>query len=342
MATLKLMLWNMEWMNDLFGQNGQYRPDAEKTQHMPSATVKHRREHLSKVINELAPDILVVVEGPNATPELQTFADADLTGKWATFIQPSPGMSQCVGVAVRTDTGKFAATPFTTTDTLKMPAFEEWRMDLEDDGIPEVYRFERSPLLVNIKTASGKELNILGLHLKSKLVTSALEWSKWWENADANRRKILAQAGRVRLAFVDKYLSDDATKNIPLIVCGDINDGPGMDASEKKLFGSGVERLMGNVWFPDLTLGSALFDSLSATDQKNMRLEKIYTTSYRDMLFNNMYLNEWIDHVLYSRNKKAWVKNAKVNLKLAQGFLYEVPYKYSSDHYPVTADIELD
>ena len=34
----------------------------------------------------------------------------------------------------------------------------------------------------------------------------------------------------------------------PLIVCGDIDDAPGLDASEKRLFGSGVERLVGAVW----------------------------------------------------------------------------------------------
>ncbi len=32
---------------------------------------------------------------------------------------------------------------------------------------------------------------------------------------------------------------------------GDINDGPGLDASEKRLYGSGIERLMGTVWTPE-------------------------------------------------------------------------------------------
>ena len=31
---------------------------------------------------------------------------------------------------------------------------------------------------------------------------------------------------------------------------GDINEGPGLDASEKRLYGSGIERLMGTVWTP--------------------------------------------------------------------------------------------
>ena len=58
MANLKLMVWNMEWMNDLFAGNGLFRPDNEKTQHNSAATIKQRRDALSTVIKELNPDIL--------------------------------------------------------------------------------------------------------------------------------------------------------------------------------------------------------------------------------------------------------------------------------------------
>ena len=39
----------------------------------------------------------------------------------------------------------------------------------------------------------------------------------------------------MRLDFLDPLLGDPATRSIPLIVCGDINDGPGLDASEKRV-----------------------------------------------------------------------------------------------------------
>ena len=331
----------MEWMNDLFTGDGAFKPDTAKPAHTPGATVLQRRKALAKVINELNPDILVGVECPNLTKEWQLFLDTDLEGTWQGCIQSSPVMSQCIGLAVRIDTKKFANPAFEAFDTLTQPAFNEWRMDLEDDGISEVYKFERSPLYASVKAADGKELRILGLHLKSKLVASALEWSKWWENADANRRKIFAQASRIRQQFLDVYLTDPTTANIPLIVCGDVNDGPGMDASERKILGSGIERLMGNVWFPKLTMGNALFDNLPAKDRENMRFEKIVTTSYRDMLFNNMYHDEWIDHILYSRQYANWVVNAAAHKNLEKGSVLKEPYKYASDHYPLTADVRL-
>jgi endonuclease/exonuclease/phosphatase family metal-dependent hydrolase len=341
MASIKLMVWNMEWMNDLFGAAGSFRADDDKTQHMPSATVKQRREALSLVIKELSPDVLVVVEGPNAAAEWQLFLDADLPGTWQGHIQRSPGMSQCVGLAVRTDTGKFAQPALTPFDTLQMEPFKEWQMDLEDDGITEMYRFERSPLYAAINMADNKTFRLLGLHLKSKLVASALEWSRWWENADANRRKIFAQASRIRQQFLDTYLTDAATRDIPIVVCGDINDGPGMDTSERKIMGSGIERLMGSVWFPKLTLANALFESLSANDQRRLRFDKIVTTTFADPIFNGTYHAEWIDHILYSQQPGQWVKEAMAHKTLAQGPIYRAPYKFSSDHYPITATLHL-
>lgn len=342
MANLKVMVWNMEWMNDLFAGNGLFRPDAEKTQHMTSATVKQRREALSLVIKELDPDLLMVVEGPNETAEWQLFLDTDLPGKWQGYIQKSPGMSQCIGLAVRTDTGKFAVTSFQAFDTLAMPAFQPWQVDMEDDGISEVYKFERSPLYAEIVTADNKRLRLLGLHLKSKLVASALEWSRWWENADANRRKIFAQASRIRQSFLDAYLTDAATAQIPLIVGGDINDGPGMDTSERKIMGSGIERLMGSVWFPQLTLGNALFESLKPSDQRQLRFDKIATTSFADPIFNGTYHSEWIDHLLYSRHPAGnWVQQAIAHKDMPQGSIRRAPYKFASDHYPITAQVVL-
>jgi hypothetical protein len=57
----------MEWMNDLFvAGNGPaaLRPDAEKPLHNQDTTVRTRRDHLSGVLKDLQPDIVVVIEGP--------------------------------------------------------------------------------------------------------------------------------------------------------------------------------------------------------------------------------------------------------------------------------------
>lgn len=340
MSTLKFVLWNMEWMNDLFGPNDQpaaFRPDNEKPAHHKSATIRKRRDDLSGVLNELAPDVVVVVEGPNRTEELQLFFDEDVQGEWITQVQPSKGQSQNLGVAVRIDQNKFRETPFKYHDTNNMDAFGNFAVDVDDDEIEEEYKFERRPLYVEIYPLDGKAFHILGLHLKSKGIFSAYEWSKWWQIADANRRKILAQATRLRLQFLEPYLTDAQTKDIPLIVCGDINDGPGLDASEKRLFGSGIERLMGSMWKPDLCLGNALFDSMKEKDKTSLNFGAISTTRFKDPIFNDTWHNEWIDHILYSRcSDPVFVDQAQVHRKMADEQPIWEKYRHASDHYPVS------
>ena len=344
MPTLRFLVWNMEWMNDLFGPNDQpvaFRADGDHPAHHAGATVRQRRDHLAGVLNELAPDVVIVVEGPNQTDELQLFFDSDVQGTWKTQVQPSKGMSQCLGLAVRTDTGHFDDPPFRYHDTANLPVFDEFRMDTDDDEVDEVYKFERRPLYAELRPAGGQNFRVLGLHLKSKGIFGAYEWSKWWQLADGNRRKLLAQAGWLRLQFLDPYLSDPETKNVPLVVCGDINDGPGLDASEKRLLGSAVERLMGTLWRPELCLGNALFDTLNPKQRAALRFEDLATTRFKDPIFENTWHNEWIDHILYTRCDAPYVGEAQIHKLMPDGQPIWKKYKHASDHYPVSAVLNV-
>ena len=353
LSELTLALWNVEWLNDLFEPDSRpvaFRPDAAAAEHTPGATIRQRRHDLAGVINDISPDLMVIVEGPSRPEELQLFFNSDIEGVWQTTLQPSKGQTQNIGLAVRTDRAKFAATPFRRFDTALMDAFGAFLADTDDDGVEESYKFERRPLYAEIAPAVGRPFRILGLHLKSKGIFTAYEWSKWWAMADANRRKLLAQASQLRLRFLDPYLTSPDTCGIPLLVCGDINDGPGLDASEKRLFGSAVERLMGNVWRPELCLRNALYDALPKRDQERLNFAKIVTTSFRDPIFNGVWQREWIDHVLYSQGGRAavtdgevaaapWVQGARVYTTLRDGSQIWEKYKHASDHFPVVVNV---
>ena len=103
---------------------------------------------------------------------------------------------------------------------------------------------------------------------------------------------------------------------------------------------------MGSVWKPSLTLRNALFDALSDEKQHNIELESIYTTSFRDPMFNN-YRKVWIDHLLYSNNKPhGWLSNAQARREFqdqnGNPIMIWKQFPHASDHQPVTAVINSD
>ncbi|MGH6624432.1 MAG: endonuclease/exonuclease/phosphatase family protein [Burkholderiaceae bacterium] len=345
MAKIRFMVWNMEWMNDLFqaGTPARFRPDGEKPQHFDTGvTIAKRKADLRGVLTELAPDVLVIVEGPSETAELQLFFDDWQPGVWQCHLQKTRSSTQNVGIAVRAASGLFAPTALTPFNTGATGVFDDFIVDVDDDGVDESYRFERRPLHAQVNLADGSGFRVLGVHLKSKAIFDSYEWSKWWQVADGNRRRILAQASHIRANFIEPFLTDAETRSIPLIVCGDVNDGPGLDASEKRLFGSGIERLMASVWQPHLSLRNALFDTLDPRKQKKLDFETLATTRFRDPLFNSMTHREWIDHILYSANRAApWVSNGRVAAHAADGTAFWSRFKNASDHSPVMADLDL-
>jgi endonuclease/exonuclease/phosphatase family metal-dependent hydrolase len=350
----------MEWLNDLFVADTKpvaFKPDDTKVRGPHGSTVGTRKARITDGLADLDLEALVVVEGPTRGEELQLLFDELAPGEWHTFLQVSkspiaPGETrvftslQNVGIAVRTDQGAFADPPFTAFDAMEPAAgliheiSEPFHHDIGADKVPEWFRFERRPLYAEITMGDGASFRVLGLHLKSKGLYSAYEWSRWWSLADANRERLLAQCRRIRNGFLDVYLSDAATKAIPLIVCGDINDGPGFDTSEAQLQASGVETLTGSVWRPDLTLGNALFDSLEEDDQQKLDFRSLSTTRYADPIFNDEYHYVWIDHILYSQTSSAsdWVQGAEIKKRMED----DTPYYRIADHYPVLASVTLN
>ncbi|MDJ0780640.1 MAG: hypothetical protein QNJ22_01650 [Desulfosarcinaceae bacterium] len=113
-------------------------------------------------MNELDADVVVVVEGPDRTEELQLLFDDLVAGEWQAHIQKTKGSQQNIGIAIRTDTRKLGLSD--------MQTFDEFTLDVEDDSIPEIYTFERRPLYIELSDLRNCRFRIVGLHLKSKAI----------------------------------------------------------------------------------------------------------------------------------------------------------------------------
>ena len=77
MGTIRLGVWNIEWMNDLFTTSGGQvvfkRDNRAVRGPRRGNTVRERIDDVAGVIDALGLDALVVVEGPNRVDELQHF-----------------------------------------------------------------------------------------------------------------------------------------------------------------------------------------------------------------------------------------------------------------------------
>ena len=280
---IKLSLWNMEWLNDLFVSGSgpaQFRPDGEKAAHASrGVTVRKRRNDLAAVVTEINLDVVSSLKARSATRNCSACSKP---------ISASVGRRLFSQRRARADGRRcdqhrhWQIDPAATRrlDSAINPAFQNFQSDTDDDLVEEIYHFERLPVDLEVALSDGKRLRILGVHLKSKAIFDAYEWSRWWSVSEGNRRKILAQAMQIRRQFVEPSLAAPATKDVPLIVCGDLNDGPGLDAAEKRLFGSGIGKLMGEVWAPKVCLGNTLYDILDEDDKREMNFELLATTRF--------------------------------------------------------------
>ncbi|KGJ02844.1 hypothetical protein SAMN04487972_12722 [Paracoccus halophilus] len=263
---MKLVVWNMEWLNDLVdSEAGALKPGDRNVRgpRLPwkneGPSVAERIALLREELTDLDPDILLIIEGPDRTADMEILMASISEVRWFTHIQRSrfpsspdnPRLStstQCVGIAVRTDRGTFADTHLTINDVedpaagLVHRATEPFFLDRGADRVPEWFRYERRPLWVTVHPAEGSDFNIMGVHLKSKGIFGAYEWSRWWQLADANCMRLLAQCRHMREAFLEVYLSDPAA--LPLIVAGDINDAvvPIAEDLQVRFFGAGVQQ----------------------------------------------------------------------------------------------------
>ena len=92
---------------------------------------------------------------------------------------------------------------------------------------------------------------------------------------------------------------------------------------------------------PHLCLGNALFDTLNPKQRAALRFEDLATTRFKDPIFENTWHNEWIDHILYTRCDAPYVGEAQIHKLMPDGQPIWKKYKHASDHYPVSAVLNV-
>ena len=340
---LKVAVYNMEWMKDLFFSDG-----TPKTVNEPDAGDRkdgERSARLAEVVQAIDPDVLGIVEGPNTladqslTASGQLLAWRDLHGLDPNYEAvhglPSGGLQELCAL-YRSD--KVLLTHDPELRTSKHPFNKHFLVDTTDSLVKEQYKHYRPPLELSLREPGGngaERARIIVAHTKSKGIFDSVDLARFEQLSERNRRKLYAECFSIR-ERCDQWFENDA--DLRLLVMGDINDGFGLDYYEQRFRRSAVEILMGDVWEPKRILRHVL---------PRPKLGKYgwspSSSSFKDPITDD-YVNVLIDHILVSQsiafeNARVWnpfPRTAPAEVKALKATLRE-----ASDHFPVSAEVEL-
>ena len=240
---MRIATWNVEWFDALFDDDGRVICD-DSASRRHGVTRRQQAVSVARVLSTLDADAVMLIEAPDASARrstvraLEGFArDAGLRARACT-LGFANGTEQ--EISLLHDPAALAVT-HDPQGSEGAPRFDQtFTLDLNLDNRPDVVTFSKPPLELACTAASGVRFRMIGVHAKSKAPHGARNHDDARRIAIQNRRKQLAQCIWLRRR-VDQVLAAGE----PLIVLGDLNDGPGLDEYESLFGRSGVEIVMG-------------------------------------------------------------------------------------------------
>jgi endonuclease/exonuclease/phosphatase family metal-dependent hydrolase len=344
---LKITTWNIEHASELVAAN-------------PSTDVLSRRQRIKETIESINPDILCIQEGPKGEKAIDGFSKKVLDQKYLPVLLRQNGDALGKQDKEYSTQGEqwiwFLAKPEIAQNCrLQSPTVwksftgvDEWIVHFWGQEKSTPHSHYRHPQVMIYSVGEGKEIEIIGVHLKSKINQEPIKRDTNGEligdylaEALKARVKLATEAGNVREYVRAKF---EQVEFPGILLMGDCNDGPGKDLFEDKyLFFDLISNLQGDVMISERFFNHALFDFAA-----NLR----WTAKYRDATADppipaskNPLL---IDHILISqplcRGQLPLVANEKAGK--VEHEAYErcnagaKESNRSSDHRPVTLKLD--
>jgi endonuclease/exonuclease/phosphatase family metal-dependent hydrolase len=334
--TLRIATYNVEWFHKLFADDGTLLHDDGWSGRW-NVTRTAQVDALTRVFQTLDADAILVIEAPDTskgrdgTVALKRFAaHAGIRAREVLVGFPNDTQQE---IMLMYDPDVITARHAPVD--LGAPGFDgEFAIDLDIDATEDHVRFSKPPLEAVLETPLGP-IRLIGAHVKSKAPHGARDDAQAMQMSIANRRKQLAQCIWLRRR-VEAHLS----ANEPLIVAGDLNDGPGLDEYEALFGRSGLEIVLGT----DAPAPMRLFDPHGAQALQS-RLSAAPTTSRFFLRHEKRYLQALLDYIMVSPDLRP----------RAQGWHIWHPFDdpecwgdptlreallTASDHFPVSLDLE--
>ena len=336
---MRIGTYNIEWMNSLFDDEGNLLEDDGWSARY-NITRAEQVSALGMVFKALDADAIMVIEAPDSSSKrdgaraLETFAARFGLRARAALIGFPNDTQQEIGLLYDPDRMEVTHDPqgpiSGASGRTDAPRFDGlFRIDLDVDAREDLVSFSKPPLEVAV-AGDGFGFRMIGAHLKSKAPHGAETREEVLRQSIKNRRKQLAQAIWVRQR-IDQVLSED----VPLMLLGDLNDGPGLDEYEDLFGRSSVEIILGNdLYDPHAARAlSARFSAAPTTARFWIRPEKRFLQALLDyiMVSPDLRAKSPVWRIWHPLDDPECWGNAELREALVK----------ASDHFPVTVDIEF-
>ena len=320
MPEFTIMSYNIEHMNLMFKNN------------IIKPSKRQRAQKIAGVIHDINPHVLGICEAANSPDEHKHFIDNYL---------PNSGYQLANGVSRGGQNLVFYYRhPFSVISIDDAISFyKPWIDDIEKDGLKEQHKWERKPLEVVFEAGvGGPKLRIILVHTKSKGIFSVTDLHNFQKISLANRKRLVGQAFKLRNRL-DQLLQEP--NSLPLVVMGDMNDGPGLDPFEMMIGRSFVETVVGSVYAP-----SGIFHNTLWWMSKDSGLKKnLWTADFPDPIVNHPFGYQhrvWIDHILLSPDMLLPTNSVRYIMDSGKIGAKNKDSREASDHFAVHCNIEID
>lgn len=337
---MRLATYNVEWFANLFDDHDRLLVD-DGWSGRQGVSRARQIEALAVVFTALDADAVMIIEAPNTgrrqntVRALEGFAAAfDLRTRSAVMgfandtHQEIALLYDAAALSARHDPGGDRSDP---AGSRTAPPFDGvFHIDLDIDATEDRVSFSKPPLELAVTTAAGTRLRMIGAHLKSKAPHGERTHDGVMRASITNRRKQLAQAVWLR-ARIETHLAAGE----PVILMGDLNDGPGLDEYEDLFGRSSVEIL----------LGEDMFDP-HARKALQPRPVAVPSTARFQLPGRDRFLQALLDYVMISRDLMARRPSWRIwhpfdDVKCWQTPELREALLTASDHFPVSLEVEI-
>ncbi len=341
---MRFATYNVEWFNALFDDHDRLLDDLELSGRY-KITRRDQLASLGIVFTAMDADAVMVVEAPDQNRKRDTVRALE------TFAKTMGLRARRAVMGFANDTQQEIALLY-DPDTLRcrhdpqgpetgggegVPRFDGiFHIDLDIDATEDRVAFSKPPLEIAAETADGFSFRMIGAHLKSKAPHGARSRDEIMRMAIANRRKQQAQA-----VWLRRRIEVHLEAGEPLMLLGDLNDGPGLDEYENLFGRSSIEVIMGE----GAETEHHLFDP-HARRALTQKIGAVVSSARFYLQAEGRYLQALLDYIMVSPEFQSMSPVWRIWHPFDDPDCWKRPELRealitASDHFPVTMDIDL-